>query len=63
MHINEFTLVLDIIGISDEEAEVKVILSAEMNPFLKMMAAEPVKQFLETLIREMEKFRGWKDTI
>jgi len=63
MHINDFTLVLNILGKSDKEAEVKVILSAEMNPFLKMMAVEPVRQFLETLIREMENFRGWKETI
>ncbi|MDQ1296641.1 MAG: hypothetical protein QG611_619 [Bacteroidota bacterium] len=63
MHINDFSLVLNIIGKSDKEAEVRVILSAEMNTFLKMMAAEPVKQFLEALIREMEKFRGWQDTI
>jgi hypothetical protein len=63
MQINDFSLVLNILGKNDKEAEVRVILSAEMNPFLKIMAAEPVKQFLETLIREMEKFSGWKDTI
>jgi hypothetical protein len=32
-----------------------------MNPLLKMIAADPVKQFLETLIKEMEKFRDWKN--
>lgn len=63
MQINDFSLVLNILGKSENEAEIRVILSAKINPFLRMMAVEPVKQFLETLIREMENFRGWKDTI
>jgi len=63
MHINDFSMVLNILGISNKETEVTVVLSAHLNPFLKMMAAQPVKQFLETLIKEMENFRGWKNTI
>ncbi len=28
-----------------------------------MMAAKPIKQFLEMLINEMENFRSWDETI
>ena len=39
----------------------KVLLEAELNPVLKMMANKPILQFLEMLIREMENFNGWKN--
>jgi hypothetical protein len=29
---------------------------------MKMIASKPISQFLETLINEMESFRGWKET-
>jgi hypothetical protein len=29
---------------------------------MKMIATKPIGQFLEMLIIEMEKFRGWKGT-
>ena len=63
LQINDFTLIVNIIDKGTPEAEVTVIMSAELNPFLKLIAAEPVKQLLERLISGMEKFRGWKDTI
>jgi carbon monoxide dehydrogenase subunit G len=58
---NDFSLLLDIRESHTGNAEVRVILNAEMNPFLKMMASKPVTQFLETLIDEMERFNGWKE--
>ena len=45
-----------------EHADVKVTLSADLNPMMKMMASKPIGQFLEMLINEMESFRGWKET-
>lgn len=57
---NDFSLLVDIKEGSGGKAEVSVTLSAEMNPVLKMMAAKPVAQFLETLIDEMERFKNWK---
>ncbi len=57
---NDFELTLNINGNDDQPAEVKVILNAELNPMMKMIAAKPIEQFLEMLINEMEKFRGWK---
>jgi carbon monoxide dehydrogenase subunit G len=59
---NDFTLVLNISGNGKEPAEVKVSLEADLNPVLKMMAAKPVSQFLEMLIKEMEGFREWETT-
>jgi hypothetical protein len=44
-------------------ADVKVMLSADLNPVMKMMVAKPINQFLETLINEMESFRDWRSII
>jgi hypothetical protein len=57
---NDFELTLNISGNGDLPAEVKVLLNAELNPMMKMIAAKPIEQFLEMLINEMEKFKGWK---
>ena len=58
---NDFSLVLNILGNANNYAEVKVLLEAELNPMLKLMANKPIIQFLEMLIREMENFKGWKN--
>jgi carbon monoxide dehydrogenase subunit G len=58
---NDFTIVLHITGSGSSSAYVKVELAADLNPMLKMMAAKPIAQFLEMLIKEMENFRGWKE--
>jgi carbon monoxide dehydrogenase subunit G len=59
---NDFSLTLDISDNLNKTADVKVKLSADLNPMMKMMATKPIGQFLEMLINEMENFRGWKDT-
>lgn len=61
LNSNPFSLYFLISGISDNSAEVKVTLDADLNPVLKMMAEKPICQFLETLVNEMEKFNGWRD--
>jgi hypothetical protein len=57
---NDFELILNITGGGDNPAEVNVTLNAELNPMMKMIAAKPIEQFLEMLISEMEKFKGWR---
>jgi carbon monoxide dehydrogenase subunit G len=59
---NDFTLTLFISDNAENAADVKVKLDAELNPMMKMMAAKPIRQFLEMLINEMEKFADWKNT-
>jgi carbon monoxide dehydrogenase subunit G len=59
---NDFSLVLDISDNNKNPAEVKVTLKADLNPMMKMMAAKPIDQFLQILIKEMENFGGWRDT-
>ncbi|HOP59440.1 MAG TPA: SRPBCC family protein [Bacteroidales bacterium] len=59
--VNDFSINLDLKESVKGKSEVKVFLSAAMNPMLKMMAEEPLKQFLNKLIDEMEKFDGWKN--
>jgi len=58
---NDFKLIFDISGDGNNCAKVKVLLNAELNPMLKMMATKPIGQFLEMIINEMERFQGWKD--
>jgi carbon monoxide dehydrogenase subunit G len=60
---NDFSLVLHISKNAIDTADVKVLLEAELNPMLKMVASKPIIQFLEMLISEMENFRGWKNII
>jgi carbon monoxide dehydrogenase subunit G len=59
---NEFSLILKINKSDSGSSEVKIFLDAELNPFLRMMASGPIRNFLETVIDEMEKFRGWRET-
>ena len=59
--VNDFSLKLDISAAPSGMAEVKVTLLAELNPLLKMMAAGPARQLLETLVNEMEKFKDWNN--
>ena len=58
---NDFSLTLHISDNGKSPAEVKVSLSADLNPIMKSMAANPIALFLEQLINEMEKFTGWND--
>jgi carbon monoxide dehydrogenase subunit G len=59
---NDFLLTLNITDNVGDQAEVRILLNAELNPMMKMMAGKPIKQFLERLINEMEGFRDWKST-
>lgn len=59
---NDFELVLHITDNNNAPAEVKVELNADLNPMMKMIAVKPIRQFLEMLINEMEKFRNWEET-
>jgi len=47
----------------DNSTSVTVTLDADLNPMLKMVASQPIAKFLESLISEIENFRGWKDII
>jgi hypothetical protein len=58
---NDFTINVDISDNSSDPAEIKLSLSASLNPVMKMMADKPIRQFLEILMKEIEDFRGWHD--
>jgi hypothetical protein len=60
--VKDFSLIIHIMDPGKGNTEVNITLEAEINPMLKMVADGPVKRFLETLIDEMEKYKGWKDT-
>jgi ribosome-associated toxin RatA of RatAB toxin-antitoxin module len=62
LHKNDFSLTLNISDNDKNPADVKVLLSADLNSMMKMMASKPIVRFLEILINEMESFRGWNDT-
>ena len=59
---NDFSLTLDISDNIKRQADVRVILSADLNPMMKMLMAKPISRFLEILINEMESFSGWENT-
>lgn len=44
---------------TDGKATVRLLMEATLPPMLKMFAAGPVQNFLETLVVEMEKFENW----
>jgi hypothetical protein len=56
---NEFFLIADISENGKSLSEVKLTLTADLNPFLRLMAAGPIERALETLVAEMEKFEKW----
>jgi len=58
---NDFEMVLHILDNIKKLADVKVVLTADLNPMMKMIAAKPLGQFLEMIIKEMENFTGWKE--
>jgi hypothetical protein len=57
----DFVLTLNIYENINESAGFNVILTADLNPMMKMVAVKPIEQFLEMLVNEMEKFTGWKE--
>lgn len=61
MQVNDFVLAVLLTEKASENTEVRVVLSAALNPLLKMMAAEPIREFLERVISEMENFRDWQN--
>ncbi|HOF20001.1 MAG TPA: hypothetical protein PLO24_01980 [Bacteroidales bacterium] len=58
---NDFDMILDIRNSAGGHSEIKLSVEAELNPFLLMLAKEPLDKFLETIMDEMEKFEGWND--
>jgi hypothetical protein len=61
LQINDFQLIVKTLRPGISTTDIQIVLNAALNPFLKMVAAEPVKRLLEALVNEMEKFRGWND--
>ena len=59
---NDFSLTLHISDNLTNPADVRVVLSAYLNPVMKMMVSKPIVQFLEMLIHEMDIFREWDKT-
>lgn len=57
--VKDFSMSVDIRENPAGKSDVKLLIMAEINPFLKMMAAEPIRKMLLKVIDEMEKFRDW----
>ncbi|HBE42359.1 MAG TPA: hypothetical protein DDW27_14370 [Bacteroidales bacterium] len=58
---NDFSITLFLHETPERHSEIKLIFEAEMNPFLKMAASEPLRKFLDTMMDEIENFSGWAD--
>jgi carbon monoxide dehydrogenase subunit G len=61
MQVNDISLIVEFFDADSSHSRIKLRVLAGLNPILKMFATEPVKKFLETIIKEMEKFNGWKE--
>lgn len=59
LQMNEFIIDAHIDEHPDGMAEVKLVVRADLNPVLRMMATGPINRFLETITGEMEKYNGW----
>lgn len=60
---NDFMIEVNLSNLQEGNAEAKLNLSADLNPVMKMMADKPVRQFMEMIMDEIEKFRDWDNTI
>jgi hypothetical protein len=58
---NDFDMILSLQEVAGNNSEIRLAFEADMNPLLRMAASEPLNKFLDTLVSEMEKFRGWND--
>jgi carbon monoxide dehydrogenase subunit G len=56
---NDFTIRVDLSDDLSDHSEIRLFLTADLNPVLKMMADKPIRQFLDILINEIEGFRDW----
>lgn len=56
MKNNHFEMQLHIIRNENNTASVQMKLNTELNPFIKMVAARPIGQFLEMIVGRIENF-------
>jgi carbon monoxide dehydrogenase subunit G len=59
--VSDFSLAVRFGDAGSDTSDVKLSVTAAINPFLKMIASEPLNNMLETLVSEMERFTGWDD--
>jgi hypothetical protein len=57
--VKDFSVTVEIRETGIKRSEARIILKAEINPFLKMMVAESAGKALNSIISGMEKFDGW----
>lgn len=60
-NVNDFSLAINMSEAENSKTKAVIILRADLNPFMKLMADKPIAQLLESLVKEMEKFHGWQD--
>jgi carbon monoxide dehydrogenase subunit G len=59
----DFVLSVIISEDSNARGKVTLVMDAELNPIMKMMASGPIEKFLETLVNEMEQFENWDSVV
>ncbi|HUX97441.1 MAG TPA: hypothetical protein VMV47_17030 [Bacteroidales bacterium] len=58
---NDFKIKVVLSASPEGRADVRLQLTASLNPMMKMMADKAINQFMEILINEIENFRDWHD--
>lgn len=54
----DFELMAKFDEIADKTSELKLVLNAELNPIMKMMAEKPLKNFLNMLVNKYKDISG-----
>ena len=57
--VNPFDIVVSIGKNANNKAEVRISLTADLNPLLKAMASGHIEKFLDIMVSEMEKIEKW----
>jgi len=60
---SEFSLTVDLAELPAGNASARLCIKAGINPFIRMLIEGPVRKVLETIISEMENFRGWNEAV
>ncbi|MDZ7737639.1 MAG: hypothetical protein U5K32_00940 [Bacteroidales bacterium] len=61
MNNTEFYIWVQLKELAEKDTRVKLTIKADLNPGIKLIASKPINDFLEKMVRGMEKFDDWGD--
>ena len=61
LSMNDFKINVFLSDSPEGRADIRLKLTAILNPMMKMIADKPINEFMEILMNEIENFRDWHD--